>query len=254
MIHPIQSPTAGSLQNDTPLLRFRYWARNLISAKLFAALRKYCRGRVLDVGGYDFFLTAKKQGVLFEHWTNIEISHDVSSTINDPHYSFVYGDACAMPEQKDASFDTVLSIQVAEHVVEPLKMVSEMARVLKRGGHAILLVPQTSVLHMAPNHYYNFTRYWAPKAVEQAGLTLVELTPIGGWWFTRASHSLHFFFQALRVQEYHVPELKRSPLFYLLFPFMCVAELVSLALSLLFSVADMAEGANNHLIVARKPA
>ncbi len=249
-----QPPSAGaSLQHETVVLRCLYWARNLRSRQMFRALRQYCRGQVLDVGGYDFFLTARKLGVTFDHWTNLEACRNVASSISDPRYSFVYGDGCAMPELKDATFDTTLSIQVVEHVVEPLKMVSEMARVLKPGGHAILLVPQTSVLHMAPNHFYNFTRYWILEAVEKAGLELVSLTPIGGWWSTRASHSVYFFLQAFRVEGYHVPGLKRSPLFLLLLPFMCLFEIVSFPLSLLFTVADMPEGANNHLVIARKP-
>ncbi len=220
---------------------------------MFQALRKYCRGQVLDVGGYNFFLLAKKLGVPFDHWTNLEACKNVPSAIRDPQYSFIYGDGCAMPELADNSFDTVLSIQVVEHVMEPLKMVSEMARVLRPGGHAVLLVPQTSVLHMAPNHFYNFTWYWNIKALEQAGLELVSVQPIGGWWSTRASHSVYFFLQAFRVEGYHVPEFRRSPLFYLLLPFMCIFEILTFPFSLLLAVADMPEGANNHLVVARKP-
>jgi SAM-dependent methyltransferase len=118
---------------DKPLwIRWLYAARDLRSGVLYAALARHCRGDVLDVGGWDFFLTARKRGLGFERWTTLE--HDPEralspAEIGDERVRLVHGDGCAM-DFADASFDTVLCIQVVEHVLEPLRMVSEIGRVL----------------------------------------------------------------------------------------------------------------------------
>src|SRR5690349_18296445 len=129
--------------------------RDVRARAMFGAMQRYCKGDVLDVGGRDFFLTAVKKGVNFDTWTTIEPAGDVMPDITDPRFRFVEGDGCDMVEFADASFDSAVCLQVVEHVFEPNRMVSEIARVTKPGGYAIFLIPQTSMLHMSPDHYYN---------------------------------------------------------------------------------------------------
>src|SRR4029079_6172109 len=125
-----------------------YFARDLRSRALFAALEERSRGRVLDVGGGDFFLTARARGIPFESWTTLEPSAGRAPRIDDPRFLEVAGDGCRM-EFEAGSFDTVLAIQVLEHIFEPIRLVEEIGRVLRPGGHAILLVPQTGTMHLA---------------------------------------------------------------------------------------------------------
>ena len=165
---------------------FAYWARNVRSAELFCALQKYCRCDVLDVGGRDFYLKAKSLSLDIKTWTTLELDVDCSLAIDDPKFKSVIGNGCQMDFKTD-SFDTVLNIQVLEHVVEPLKMVKEIHRVLRPKGYAIFLIPQTSVLHELPAHYYNFTRPWVEWAMAQAEFEIVELKPLGGFWSSMAS-------------------------------------------------------------------
>ena len=232
--------------------RFMTWARNLRSAALFAALERHARGEVLDVGGWDFFLSVRDNPrISFKSWTSLEEGERLLET-EDSRYRAVTGDGEKMTFP-DASFDTVLSIQVLEHTFDPLAMVREISRVLRPGGAAIFLIPQTSVLHHPPKHYYNFTRFWMLKAADVAGLKIVELTPLGGRWSSTASHLVHFFFQAFRATGYTTAEDRRGPLFYLLLPLMCLYAAVSVPVCLLLSLGDLSEEANNHLVVARKP-
>jgi SAM-dependent methyltransferase len=232
--------------------RFVYAARNARSRPLFSAIRRYSRGAVLDVGGRDFFLTAVEQNVAFDRWTTLEPEGDEVPAIDDPRFELVRGDGCDMNGIADASFDTVLSIQVVEHVFEPMKMVEEIARVLRPGGHAIFLVPQTSTLHLAPNHFYNFTRYWIVEAMRRAGLEILELEPLGGRWSSTASHLFQFFPQSLRVKGTTVPEVRRSRAFYLLYPAMAAVAAAGIPLSMLLSLGDLPDEPNNHLCVVRK--
>jgi len=232
--------------------RIATWARNLRSPELFSALERHARGDVLDVGGWDFFLAARgNPAIRFASWTSLDAEGRLPA-VADPRHRAVAGDGEKMAFP-DASFDTALSIQVLEHTFDPLAMVREIARVLRPGGAAIFLIPQTSVLHQAPGHYYNFTRFWIIKAAEVAGLEIVEREPLGGRWTSTASHMVHFFLQAFRAPGYSTPEDRRGPFFYLLLPLMCAWAALSVPVCLLLSLGDLTEEPNNHLIVARKP-
>ncbi len=238
--------------NKSPVDRFATWARNLRSPELFAALAAHARGDVLDVGGWDFFLAVRRNPRIdFKTWTSLEEGERLLD-VPDARYRAVTGNGEKMTFP-DASFDTVLSIQVLEHTFDPLAMVREISRVLRPGGAAIFLIPQTSVLHHPPKHYYNFTRFWALKAAEAAGLEVVALTPLGGRWASSASHMVHFFLQAFRAPGYTTAQDRRGPLFYLLLPLMCLYAALSVPACLLLSLGDLTEEANNHLVVARKP-
>ncbi len=101
-----------------------------------------CRdGLVLDCG-------AGRRSHAFDNVVNLEVV-DYDST-----------DVLAVGEElpfKDGSFDGVLSLAVLEHVRDPFKCASELARVLKPGGKLICCVPFLQPLHGYPHHYFNMT-------------------------------------------------------------------------------------------------
>lgn len=234
------------------LLRALYWARNVRSRALFDALARHSRGDVLDVGGWDFFLTARERGIPFERWTSLEPDRTRLLETDDARVRVVHGDGCAM-ELPDASFDTVLNVQVLEHVFEPIRMVNEIARVLRPGGHAIFLVPQTSTTHLAPHYYSNFSRFWLREALRRAGLEIVEMRPLGGLWSSMASHLVYFPMHAFRMSGMSSPDVTRNALFYVLLPFQLAYAVVALPICLVLSLGDLHEEPNNNLVVARKP-
>ncbi|MDD3461622.1 MAG: methyltransferase domain-containing protein [Mesotoga sp.] len=57
-----------------------------------------------------------------------------------PYAHFKQGNACSL-EFLDASFDSVICIEVIEHTPYPEKVVSEIARVLRVGGTAVIATP-----------------------------------------------------------------------------------------------------------------
>lgn len=233
--------------------RILYALRDFRSRALFAALERHCAGEVLDVGGGEFFASVRSRPLRFRTWTTLEVDpNDVPKAV-DPRQRVVVADGCALPFA-DASFDTALSIQVLEHVFEPIRMVDEIGRVLRPGGKAVLLIPQTSTTHLAPHYHGNFSRYWILAALRHAGLELVEHRPLGGVWSSMASHLFFFFFQVARFRGMSDPAIRRGPLFWLLLPLMVVWALVSFPVCLLLSLGDLAEEPNNHLVVARRRA
>jgi len=244
---PVEGPTEKSLFS-----RGLYAARNLRSRRLFDALDRHVGGRVLDVGGWDFVDTAVARGVRFDQWVTLERDPERLPVSNHPGTFVVYGDGCRLGIASDC-FDTVVNVQVLEHVLEPLQMVQEIARVLKPGGRAVFLIPQTSTTHLAPHFYGNFSRYWVTAAMDRAGLEVIEHETLGGIWSSMASHLVYFYLQAARANGMSDPAIRRSRAFVLLLPFQLLYAAVSLPITLLLSLGDLAEEPNNHLVVARKP-
>ena len=191
--------------NKSLIWKLIYWTRDLRSRELFDALKNYCHGNVLDVGGWDFYLTAKKKNPSFTSWTTLEPVNEKKLDIKDDRFRFTHGDGCNMQFENN-QFDTVLNIQVLEHVFEPIKMINEISRVLKRGGYGIFLIPQTGVIHHTPEHYYNFTRFWIIKAMEKANFEIIKLKPLGGFWSTIASRLLYFFPQSIQYERLSTKE------------------------------------------------
>lgn len=233
------------------LKSFFYFLRDLRYGKLFEVLHRYSCGKVLDVGGWDFCLTALKRKIPFEHWTVLEFDSTHLPKIEHSKITVMQGDGCTMCLEDD-SFDTLVCIQVAEHVFEPIKLFEESVRVLKKGGYGVFMIPQTANLHSSPHHYQNFTRFWCYEVCKRNQVELVEHHALGGTWSTMASRLLYTPFQMFCVAGFTYPEAKRNRLFYLLFPFALVFTALAFPICLLLSLGDMEEEANNHLFVFRK--
>lgn len=81
---------------------------------------------------------------------------------------------------RDASFDTVLSTQVWEHVEDPGAAARETFRVLRPGGHLVVTVPFFYPTHEAPYDFGRFTRYGLTAVLRNAGFEVVRVDSQGG--------------------------------------------------------------------------
>jgi SAM-dependent methyltransferase len=76
-------------------------------------------------------------------------------------------------------FDTVICINVLEHVVDEQQALANIAQALAPGGRAVVLVPQGpwlfSSLDRVLGHQRRYTRQALREALEQAGFELDEL-------------------------------------------------------------------------------
>jgi SAM-dependent methyltransferase len=77
-------------------------------------------------------------------------------------------------------FDTVLLLDVLEHVPDPAKVLSEIYRVLRPGGTLILSVPHLSRLHEEPYDFYRFTKYGLTHLLEVAAFRQIVVNQCGG--------------------------------------------------------------------------
>jgi SAM-dependent methyltransferase len=84
----------------------------------------------------------------------------------------------------DGVADTVLSLSVIEHLREPASMLVEAHRILRPGGHIVLMVPFMWHVHEAPYDYFRFTRYGLLHLFEKAGFRDIEVREVTGFWAT----------------------------------------------------------------------
>ncbi len=102
--------------------------------------------RLLDVacGGGYFLREAEKTGV--ESW-GIDISTVAAKQahLNAPKSAQLCGNGESLPF-KDKVFDYIVNLGSLEHFINPEKGVLEMARVLKKEGKAVLLLPNSYFL------------------------------------------------------------------------------------------------------------
>lgn len=87
---------------------------------------------------------------------------------------------------EDARFDLVLCTQVLEHVPAPGKVLSELRRVLKPGGALWISAPLSFHEHEIPHDYFRYTQYGWTQMIADAGLELVSIEWLQGYFGTVA--------------------------------------------------------------------
>jgi ubiquinone/menaquinone biosynthesis C-methylase UbiE len=125
-----------------------------IIASFMQETKKNKNFKVLDIGcgnGYHIFLLNTLKGieekVYFEGLDiseeDIEFAREVKESFGFDNIKFKLCDAESV-EYPDNHFDIVLCSDVLEHLVRPEKCLSEIMRVLKLGGLAIITTPNKS--------------------------------------------------------------------------------------------------------------
>lgn len=109
------------------------------------------KGRILDIGSADGVFT---KVVLDKSNAKEIVGIDVlpaSVKWANKHWKkekrlkFMVADAHKLPF-KSNSFDAVVALEVLEHVFEPVKVLSEIKRVMKKNAYGVFLVPAETLL------------------------------------------------------------------------------------------------------------
>lgn len=131
--------------------------------------------------------------------------HEIGKLMGGKDYGEIdiVSDICCIPVP-DQSYDVVLCTGVIEHVPEPILAVREMSRILKKGGMLFLNAPLGSGLHQEPYHFYGgFTPHWYNKFLPEAGFTVLEITPNGGFFKTLAQECARVVFTMDKHRHLH---------------------------------------------------
>jgi SAM-dependent methyltransferase len=240
----------STIQETSISIKITYLIRNILSRPLFKLLEGNL-GRTLDIGGGSFY-----KNLANSTWSNyFVLEPDLESLpeSNDLNRIVPNTADAGMSPIKSHSFDTVIIIQVLQFIYEPTKVIAESNRILKKNGRIVIQVPQSGNLHGVPHHYYNFTRFWLERTLSENNFKIIHYIPLGGAWRTIASRLFLMFWPVMRHPYYLDTKFeKRGVLFWILFPIQLLVGALFFAVSLILSISDIKEEANNHLIVAVK--
>jgi SAM-dependent methyltransferase len=176
------------------------------------------RGRLLDVGCGDKPYEPTFRPYVTEY---IGIEHEgvfaQTNASDSERRPDLYYDGSRLPFE-DASFDTVLSVQVLEHTPRPQPLLQEMSRVLRRDGLLILSAPFSGRLHEEPFDFFRYTPHGLRAMCAEAGLEVTEVWDQGNIWSV-IGHKLNSFLafrvagiQGLAVQMgKHTQETNQGP-------------------------------------------
>ncbi len=162
------------------LARLRYlplhpqWFVFLHAKQHYRMIGAQATGVVLDIGCANQFI---KDYLSTEH---IYIGLDYYQTATQWYETRpqLYGNAQALPIANN-SVDTVLLLDVLEHLPCPEKCLQEIQRVLKPGGQALIKVPFLYPLHDEPLDFQRWTQYGLQQLATQHGLVIKETTAWG---------------------------------------------------------------------------
>lgn len=128
----------------------------------------HIKGSVLDVGGG----WGRWKTQLASHATKYSISD-----LYDPNADFK--DDARKLSNKSNSFDTVVCFEALEHIDDMDKVVSELYRVLKKGGKALVTAPFLFSRHGNLNDYWRFTPDGLVFVFQKAGFEILESGTVG---------------------------------------------------------------------------
>jgi len=143
-------------------------------------LPKYCKGKTADVGAGH-----AKYNRMIRSYSDSYVSIDnMSSEYQYGHDQFkpdIISDVLDMPV-KDNEFDTVVCTEVLEHVEDPFRLFSEIYRILKPEGYALVSSGWMAPYHEEPKDYWRFTVDAYKVLCKRSGLEFIESYKKGGFF------------------------------------------------------------------------
>jgi SAM-dependent methyltransferase len=226
----------NSLRKHSPLNP--YWIETRWLRRAGEVLSRHASGWMLDIG-----VAEKPYGPLFaphlERYIGLEyppVADNLHPEIWDKLPTIVdnvqvFGDARRLPFA-DATFDTVASFEVLEHIDSPEMVVAEMARVAKPGGRVLLTVPFAAPHHQLPFDHWRFTRPGLEGLLARHGLRVELLEGRGNFASTTGATISHFLLRTFGARSFHhdgsaILSRWRAPF---ILPVIAVVQMISAAL------------------------
>lgn len=224
----------------TSLNRFDYLVHHYLFRDLREAIAGYAAGNLLDIGcgNKPYRKWMLEKGCTL---TGCDIEQSSEKLVD------IICPATNIP-LPDASFDTVFSSQVLEHVADHGKMLDECCRLLKPGGYLILSAPMTWEHHEAPYDFFRFTRYGFNHLLTQRGFQVELIKANGGKWALLGQ---------TRLCNYNSFFIRHKGIVARFFRFLYFALQVKVIINLVYRWLDKIDyddnATLNFVVVARKP-
>ena len=173
----------------------------IVRTLLFTSLKKKVHlfsGNILDVGcgemPYKTYILDANKNVI--SYLGIDLP---SNEIRDTQIADKVWDGKIIPFE-DNSFETVICTEVLEHCFDPETILSEVYRVLKKGGVAYFTTPFAYPIHEAPFDAYRYTPYGLRYLFNKIQFREIQIEALGGWessmaqlialWYTKRKYKL----------------------------------------------------------------
>jgi SAM-dependent methyltransferase len=168
---------------------------------MFERIERYCRGAILEIGSGIGNISA----YLVEHFADVTLSdmqpeycRRLRRTFEGrPSVKGIYSVDLAAPDfgraypQLLGRFDTVVALNVVEHIDDHVLAVKNAHSLLRSGGKLVILVPAYPWLYNALDrelgHFRRYTRNSLTEALAGGGVRVESMeffnaAAIGGWW------------------------------------------------------------------------
>lgn len=142
------------------------------NAKIGRWIANHAQGRTLDVGCANRWI---------EEWLPIGSEYIGLDSLDTGRNLYkacpdLFADATKLPIL-DNCIDTVVILEVVEHLRYPLNAFHEISRVLQPGGRVLLSIPFLYPIHDAPHDFQRLTAHGLERDMQLAGLRVEELKP-----------------------------------------------------------------------------
>lgn len=161
--------------------------------KQIKAVSHYVRGEVLDVGagGNDRYSN------MFKYDKYLKMDVHEGDNVD------VVGSAESIPFTEE-SFDSVVCTQVFEHLARPHICAKEIYRVLRKGGYAVITVPQMNELHEEPYDFFRYTKFGLEQLFSDVGFKMIECNQRGGFFTTIAQMKIRYCIDRFHLYDREV--------------------------------------------------
>ncbi|MFX0125982.1 MAG: class I SAM-dependent methyltransferase [Candidatus Hodarchaeota archaeon] len=225
-----------------------YWLNKNIKSSA-----KYTKGILLDIGcGNEPYYTVYINKVDKYFGLDLPTASKVMEVNLKPD---IISDANFSIPCRNESIDTVLLLQVLEHLAEPEKVISETKRILRKGGVLILSSRQLYPVHGIPFDFFRFTKYGLEYLLIQKNrFKIEEIEAEGSFWPLLGLVINIFLFDFLFKSDnlllgriLYVSKFILTPILLLL---ISMVNSICFFLSLIFPQID--NFALNYFIIAKK--
>lgn len=164
--------------------------------------------------------------------------------IDGSNFSDIVVDKYGSVPVEDNVYDAVLSVQVLEHVEDPMSYLVESYRVVKKGGYLILSTHGAWTYHPYPTDYWRWTRSGLEKIVTDAGFRCIK----SDWIMGMLAYSTMLKLQCMKGLCEKVDYIEK----YLFPVFSVPSQLLMMAEDLLLPNSIAKDNAALYVILAKK--
>jgi len=165
------------------------WASEITdvpAATIRRIAKEHACGTLVDIG-----CGTKPYQSIFELYVHRYIGIDLKKSKKRKLYADIVADAYHT-SMKDASCELVLCSEVLEHLEDPGKALTEIYRILKEDGIAIVTTPFFWHIHEPPRDFYRFSEYGLQYLFREARFEIIEITPLTGFCVTFTQLLVYF--------------------------------------------------------------